>query len=111
MESILNSVKAKLGIQEKQVNFDDGQLIDFINSAFMTLYMLGVGPQDSPYYIEDDSNTWDEFIQNGLLESVKTYVYLKTKIVFDPPSSGTLMNALQQQLNETEWRLNVMVDK
>lgn len=109
-ESILISIKKLLGISEEYTNFDT-DIIIHINSAFMVLNQLGVGPSDG-FSIEDDSATWDEYIPTEYkkLEAVKTYIYLKTKIVFDPPQSGTVMEAIKQSIKEYEWRLNVSAE-
>ena len=109
-ESILTSIKKLLGMTEDYTNFDT-DIIIHINSAFMVLNQLGVGPSDG-FSIEDDSATWDEYIpeDDKRLEAIKTYIYLKTRLVFDPPQSGTVMDALKQSIHEYEWRLNVQAD-
>lgn len=109
MDSILTSIKKLLGITEEYENFDQ-DIIMHINSAFMILNQLGVGPK-SGFSISDKSSTWDEFIpENSNLEAVKTYVHLKVKLMFDPPLSSTVIEAIKTQINELEWRLNVSVD-
>ena len=109
MDSILTSIKKLLGITEKYENFDQ-DIIMHINSAFMILNQLGVGPK-SGFSINDKSSTWDEFIpESSNLEAVKTYVHLKVKLMFDPPLSSTVIEAIKSQINELEWRLNVSVD-
>lgn len=109
MDSILTSIKKLLGITEEYENFDQ-DIIMHINSAFMILNQLGVGPK-SGFSINDKSSTWDEFIPEGSnLEAVKTYVHLKVKLMFDPPLSSTVIEAIKSQINELEWRLNVSVD-
>ena len=109
MDSILTSIKKLLGITEEYENFDQ-DIIMHINSAFMILNQLGVGPK-SGFSINDKSSTWDEFIAEGSnLEAVKTYVHLKVKLMFDPPLSSTVIEAIKSQINELEWRLNVSVD-
>ena len=76
----------------------------------MILNQLGVGPK-SGFSINDKSSTWYEFIPEGSnLEAVKTYVHLKVKLMFDPPLSSTVIEAIKSQINELEWRLNVSVD-
>ena len=106
-ESILTSIKKLLGLTEEYTNFDT-DIIIHINSAFMVLNQIGVGPEEG-FSIEDDSSTWDEYIPEDVkkLEAVKTYIYLKVKIVFDPPQSGIVMEAIKQSIAEYEWRLNV----
>ena len=109
MDSILTSIKKLLGITEEYENFDQ-DIIMHINSAFMILNQLGVGPKNG-FLINDKSSTWDEFIpERSNLEAVKTYVHLKVKLMFDPPLSSTVIEAIKSQINELEWRLNVSVD-
>ena len=109
MDSILTSIKKLLGITEEYESFDQ-DIIMHINSAFMILNQLGVGPK-SGFSINDKSSTWDEFIpESSNLEAVKTYVHLKVKLMFDPPLSSTVIEAIKSQINELEWRLNVSVD-
>lgn len=109
MESILNSTKKKLGIAEDYTHFDDGDLIDHINSVFMDLTLLGVGPQEG-FIIEDESNNWEDFIPDPLqLQAVKTYVFLKVKLIFDPPQSSVI-TAYQEQIKALEWKLNVIAE-
>ena len=109
MDSILTSIKKLLGITEEYENFDQ-DIIMHINSAFMILNQLGVGPK-SGFSINNKSSTWDEFIpESSNLEAVKTYVHLKVKLMFDPPLSSTVIEAIKSQINELEWRLNVSVD-
>lgn len=105
-ESILNSVKKILGIASDYDAFDT-DIIIHINSVFSTLNQLGLGP-DEGFMIEDDSAVWGDFLLDDMrLNSVKTYVYLKVRILFDPPTSGFVLTALQEQSKELEWRLNV----
>lgn len=83
----------------------------FINMAFATLHQLGVGPKDEAYAIVDDSNTWDEFVQTTKnIENVKTYVFMKVKLSFDPPATGAAIESLKELIKESEWRLNVECD-
>lgn len=105
-ESILISIKKLLGIAEDYTNFDT-DIIIHINTVFLTLNQLGVGPEDG-FSIEDVSTTWEEYIgDNKKLNAVQTYIYLKVKLVFDPPASSAVMEANKQMINELEWRLNV----
>lgn len=106
MESILTSVKKMLGITEEYEHFDV-DLIMHINSVFMILNQLGVGPSKG-FIITDKFATWADFIQSGEnLESVKTYMYMKVKLLFDPPMSSAVMESMKQMISELEWRLNV----
>lgn len=109
MDSILTSVKKMLGITEDYEHFD-ADLIMHINSVFMILTQLGVGPSEG-FSIEGESDTWDDFISTGSnLEAVKSYVYLKVKLLFDPPLSSAVMESMNRMISELEWRLNVSVD-
>ena len=108
-DSILTSVKSKIGMLEDYTEFDN-DIIDYINSVFMILKQLGVGPSNG-FAIQDASDKWSEFIsepeRQAELQGVKTYIYQKTKLIFDPPQSSALIEALKQSIAEFEWRLNV----
>lgn len=109
MDSILISVKKMLGITADYTHFDD-DIIMHINSVFMILHQLGVGPEEG-FMIESDRETWDEFIKDEFtIESVKSYMYLKVGLLFDPPTSSNVMEAKNRLANELEWRLNITVD-
>lgn len=109
MESILISVKKMLGITEEYEHFD-ADLIMHINSVFMILTQLGVG-SDKGFVIKGKDETWADFIpEEKKLELVKSYMHLKVKLLFDPPMSSTVMEAMNRQISEFEWRLNVAVD-
>ena len=106
MESILNSVKQLLGgIAEDETHFDT-DIIIHINSTFSILNQLGVGPEET-FSIVDDKPTWDDFVNDDDYNEVKTYVYLKVKMIFDPPSSSSVMDAYKRYIDELEWRLTV----
>ena len=109
MESILNSIKKMLGITEDYKAFDP-ELIIYINGVFTTLNQLAVGPE-TRYFIEDEGNTWDEFVYEGDLEDVKTYIYLKVRLIFDPPTNSYVQTSYQEMAKELEWRMNVMVEE
>lgn len=106
MESILTSVKKLLGIDETYIHFDQ-DIIVHINSVFGILHQMGVGPEN-PVTIIDKTNVWNEF--GEVYEMVKTYVYLKVKLVFDPPANPTIVEALKQNASEIEWRLYIDSD-
>ena len=109
MESILNSIKKLLGVDPEYDIFDN-DIIIHINSVFFVLSQLGVGPNEG-FSIKDDSSVWTDFIPEGSnLELVKSYVYLKVRLLFDPPISSSLVEAIKQQISEFEWRLNVAAD-
>ena len=107
MESILTSIKKMLGIAEDYTHFDN-DIIMHINSVFMVLTQLGVGPSEG-FFIEDKSTYWTDFIPDtNKLQAVKTYIYLKVKLVFDPSSVGSsTLASYERQIQELEWRLNV----
>lgn len=108
MDSILTSIKKQLGIQEDYEHFDP-DIIMCINTAFMTLTQLGVGPKGG-FIITDDSATWSDFIpEESNLEGVKTYIYLKAKLMFDTPSASVL-EAMKSMITELEWRINAEVE-
>lgn len=106
MESILTSVKKLIGMTEDYDAFDT-DIIIHINSVFMILNQMGVGPSEG-FRITGKDEIWTDFIPEDDLdfEAVKTYVYLKTRIVFDPPSSSGIMQAIKDAINECEWRLH-----
>lgn len=109
MDSILGSIKKLLGITEVYDVFDK-DLVMHINSVFFVLTQLGVGPEEG-FTIQDETAVWDDFIPCGAnLEAVKSYVYLKVRLLFDPPQSSALTEAINRQISEFEWRLNVAVD-
>lgn len=106
MESILKSIKKLLGISDDETHFDS-DLIMHINSVFAILNQLGVGPSKS-FSIQDDTAVWDDFIEdNPNFNDVKTYIYLKVRLLFDPPTNSSVLSAMERQISELEWRLNV----
>lgn len=107
MESILQSIKKLLGITEEYTVFDV-DIITHINSVFLTLNQIGIGPSDG-FSISDQTTTWDEFISDKRLEAVKSYVYLKVRLLFDPPT-GSVLDAINRNIAELEWRLNVAAE-
>lgn len=109
MESILISIKKLLGIDAEYNHFDP-DIIMHINSVFMILNQLGVGPAEG-FSIEDDTAIWTDFVSDiTKVEAVKTYIHLKVKLVFDPPLSSAAMESTKQLIDELEWRLNVADD-
>lgn len=106
-DSILDSVKKVLGIASEYDVFDQ-DIILHINSVFSTLNQLGIGPTDG-FAIDDDVATWTDFIgTNKKLNSVKTYVCLRVRLLFDPPATSFAISAMEKQVQEMEWRLNVV---
>ena len=110
MESILTSIKKLLGIPKEYEHFD-ADIIMHINSVFMILTQLGVGPAEG-FTIMDEDATWDEFIQDKkTIESVKSYMYLKVRLLFDSSTlSSSVIESYNRMITEFEWRLNVAVD-
>jgi hypothetical protein len=105
-QSILTSTKKILGIASDYTVFDL-DIITHINSAFSTLTQLGVGPALG-FMINDDTEVWTDFIADDLqYNSVKSYVFLRVRQLFDPPTTSYLISASERQIQELEWRLNV----
>lgn len=108
-DSILVTVKKMLGLEDDYTPFDM-DIILHINSALMSLTQLGVGPKEG-FTIVDAEKKWSDFVTNEVkLGAVKTYVYLKVKMIFDPPSNSYVMDAMKQQAEEIGWRLNVQAE-
>ena len=107
IESVLTSVKKCLnGIPECDESFDEDLKL-FINSAFGTLYQLGIGPEEG-YSISSKADKWSDFLEDQrLINMVKDYIVLYCKLNFCPPDSGFVMSYLQNQKTELEWRLRV----
>lgn len=109
MESILTSIKKMLGITEEYTHFD-ADLIMHINSVFMILTQLGVGPSEG-FSIKGAEETWNQFLpEEQRLELIKTYMHMKVKLIFDPPLGSAVIEVMNRQISEFEWRLNVAVD-
>lgn len=104
MESILTSIKKMLGIPKDYEHFDE-DLIMHINSVFMILQQLGVGPAEG-FYIEDELATWGDFLGDPtIMQMVKSYIHLKVKLIFDPSASSAVTESQKQLIAEFEWRL------
>lgn len=101
--SILMTVRQMIGPSASYDVFDLDLIIS-INAAFSRLCQLGVGPE-IPYKITGPENTWDEFMDDGYQEEIKQYIYLKTRMVFDPPASGTVAKSYEEQIAMLEWTL------
>lgn len=109
MESILTSIKKLLGIDEEYEHFDS-DIIMHINSVFMILNQLGVGPTEG-FSIKDKTTTWEDFVTDlAKVEAIKSYVYLKVKLLFDPPLSSSVMESINRTISELEWRINVAAE-
>ena len=107
MDSILTSIKKLLGITAEYKQFDP-DLIIHINSVFLILKQLGIGPEQG-FSISGEYETWKQFLPEGSenFEAVKSYMYIKVKLLFDPPTSSAVMEAMNRIASEYEWRLNV----
>jgi hypothetical protein len=105
-DSILDSIKKLLGLDSTYTPFDTDVIIH-INTAFFVLWQLGIGPTDS-FSIEDNTATWSAFVGTDLnLNAVKSYIFIRVKMLFDPPTTSFVIDAYNAQLKEYEWRLNV----
>lgn len=111
MDSILTSIKKLLGISEDYEHFD-ADIIVHINSVLMILTQLSVGPAEG-FSIQDKTQTWGDFLGENvaLLEGVRSYVYMKVRLMFDPPTSSAAIESMTRLANEFEWRLNVSGEK
>ena len=109
-DSILTSIKKLLGIDESYDHFDP-DIIMHINSVFAILTQLGVGPVNG-FSIQGDDERWSSFIGENfdLFALVKSYVYLRVRLLFDPPLSSAAIDAINRQISEFEWRMFVTAD-
>lgn len=107
-EKILTSIKKLLGLNaglDDGITVFDSDITIHINTVFANLAQMGVGPAEG-FKITTGEEVWSDFTKdNILIENVKTYVYIKVKMVFDPPTSGPLIEAYNAQAKELEWRL------
>lgn len=109
MDSILLSIKKMLGIDESYTCFD-ADILMHINSVFSILTQLGVGPSEG-YMITDAEAIWDDFLPaQPKQELVKSFVFLKVKLLFDPPSSSSALESYKNLASELEWRIQVLND-
>lgn len=107
-ESILLSVKKALGLTDDYTYFDR-DIIMHINSVFTVLNQLGVGPE-AGFFIEDSGALWSDYGEMTRLEFIKSYVYLKVRLLFDPPTSSFVLSSMETNARELEWRINVMAE-
>lgn len=109
IESILTSIKKLIGIAEEYEYFD-ADLIIHINSVFMILRQLGVGPDDG-FFIEDSSAIWSDYTDDEVLyNAVKSYMAFKVRMMFDPPQSSAVTEAINKEISELEWRLLMVAE-
>lgn len=103
-ESILTSIKKLLGVSKECTDFDTDIIMD-INTVFMVLNQMGVGPKEG-YRIEDNKSVWSDYIQDAdNLDGVKSYIHLRVKLLFDPPLNSAIIEAINNSIRELEWRL------
>lgn len=108
-DSILTSIKKLLGIDESYDHFD-ADLIIYINSVFLTLTQIGVGPAEG-FSISDDQDVWTDFLEEGpLLNSIKPYVHMKVRLLFDSPNASSAIESMNRIIAEFEWRIMAAVD-
>ena len=103
-DSILDSIKIMLGIEADDTVFDR-ELIIYINGALMIVHQLGIGP--TGYKITNNENTWSEFIDKENQELVTSVVYLRVRLIFDPPQNSFLVAAIKEQITEYDWRIEM----
>lgn len=103
MTSVLNTIKKMLGIDESIDHFDT-DIIVCINSSLSVVKQLGIGDPD--FNVSDSTETWEDFIGDRKdLEFLKSYIYLKTRLMFDPPTNAFLVDSMDRHIKEFEWRL------
>lgn len=108
--SILKTIKHMLGgIVDDESHFDLDLKV-LINSAFTKLWQLGVGPDEAPFKIEDETNEWSEFEYDDI-EMVKEWIYLDVKTVFDPPANSSVLSAYKDRMFEDEFRMNILAEE
>lgn len=106
MESILETIKKMLGMEAEYTHFDTDVKVN-INTALMTLTQLGVGPTKG-FYITSEADKWEDIITGEFdLEGIKSYIYLRVRLLFDPPTSAFVLNSMENQIKELEWRIRV----
>lgn len=107
--SILEDVKHMLGLLPSETAFDS-DVINHINFVFGVLHQIGVGPQVG-FMITDNTTQWDEFITDARLNGVKSYMFLRVKLLFDQPQVGFVLASMERQITELEFRLNVAAEE
>lgn len=109
MESILDSIKKLLGIQPEYRVFDQ-DLIIHINTVFIILNQFNIGPSEG-FFLEDGTELWDDYITEVSEGIIRTYIYLKVRLLFDPPASSALLESINAMIAELEWRLYIVGDE
>lgn len=109
-ESILNSIKHLIGLEEDYTPFDQNIILG-INSAIATLLQVGVKAKDPYFRVYDANQLWCDFIDDcPYLGLIKDYVYLKTRHLFDPPTSSAVLASIEAEIKEAEWRIYIEVN-
>ena len=106
--SILETIKKLLNVDSEYKAFDT-DIITHINSVFLVLNDLGIGPTE-PFEIIDETETWEQFDPEKKFSLVKSYIYLRVRLLFDPPATSFALDAMQKQIDEYAWRLNVRAE-
>lgn len=106
--SILDSIKKSLGIVPEYDAFDDQLVLD-VNAAFSTLHQLGFGPSGG-FEINGSDEKWSDIITEARFNFIKSYITMKVKLMFDPPSSSFALDALNKQIAEYEWRITSEIE-
>ena len=108
MDSILTTIKKLLGITKEDTSFDQDVIVH-INSVFLDLTQIGVGPSEG-FFITDETAIWGDFVDDVIVEAIKSYMYLKVRLLFDPPTNSAVIESMNKQIDRLEWRINVAVD-
>lgn len=109
MDSILTSIKKLLGLDEDYIQFDPDIIMD-INTVFMSINQLGIGPVTG-FTISDKTQVWHDLLGDRKdVEAIKTYVYMKVRLIFDPPATAFVLEAFERQIHELEWRINIQAE-
>lgn len=108
-DSILVTIR-KLVCGDPYANHFDTDLLVHINACFSVLNQLGVGPEKG-FVVTDETQNWDDYTADStVLNLVKTYITLKVRLIFDPPLTSSVLEAMNKEISQLEWRLNVAVD-
>lgn len=108
-DSILDTIKQMLGIPSSDTSFDT-DIIVHINSVFMTLNQLGIGDDETVFSISDKTTEWSSFSSDiSNYSELKSYIYLKVRLLFDPPGTSFLIDSMRKAIEESEWRLMIQV--
>lgn len=110
MDSILNTIKKLLGVDMDDDSFDADIIVN-INSAIFSLSQIGIIPNSS-FIVTSASQNWSDYISDNSvnLECIKTYIYLKTKMIFDPPTNSTTTESFNNSIKELEWRIRLATE-